>query len=135
MSDRVYYESNAYIKFGFLEHFSCPPYIIFFCFLYFALKISIDKTVYFAIHYGGDIAVLIACSVILDKRIRHEYIGTNLRAPFDICLFTLDVLYLVEIFTLLYLGEFAFQHFQRRFLILKLAAFCLTADNYTCRIC
>ena len=47
------------------------------------------------------VAVLIAGARVLDKRIRHENIRTDLRTPFDIELFALDIVDLVELFSLL----------------------------------
>ena len=55
------------------------------------LQIRIDERIQIAVHDGLDITGLAARADILDKRILHEYIGTDLAAPLNLELIALDI--------------------------------------------
>ena len=70
-------------------------------------QIRIDEIIEIAVHNRLHIAVFAARSVILDERIRHEHIGTNLAAPLNLELIALDIGNFVQMLALLISTSFA----------------------------
>ena len=93
------------------------------------LKVCIDELVDVTVHYRIDVSVLIAGSRILNERVGHEHVVSDLAAPLDVRLVTLNVLDPVELLAKLDLKELCLKHFDRRLLVLELASLGLTSDN------
>ena len=54
-------------------------------------KIGIDEPVQIAVHDAVDVAGLVTCTGVLNQGVGHEDIGTDLAAPFDLQLDSLQV--------------------------------------------
>ncbi|MPN60626.1 hypothetical protein SDC9_208355 [bioreactor metagenome] len=71
--------------------------------------------------------------MILDKRVRHKDIGSDLAAPADFFLITLDIFNFIEMLTLFDLNQFGLQHTHGHLAVLMLASLHLTRYNDTRR--
>ena len=69
------------------------------------LEVSVDEAVDLAVHYRVDVTVLKAGSRVLGEGVGHEYVASDLAAPFNVRLITLNVLDPVELLAELDLHE------------------------------
>ena len=97
------------------------------------LEILIYKAVKVSVHNRVDVTHLIVGTMVLNKIVRMKYIRANLASPAYLLLLSFDVTVLFHILTLFYLHEFGIKHLHSHILILVLAAFVLTRNNYTGR--
>ena len=93
------------------------------------LQICIDKAVEVAVHDRLHIAVLAAGTVILHQRIRHKHVGTDLAAPLDFQLITLNIRDLLQVLALLDLNQLCTQHLHTVILVLELRTLCLAGND------
>ena len=96
-----------------------------------AIQIALDKGIQRTVHNRIDVGGFAAGAGILDEGIGHEDIVTDLAAPLDLLLDTLDVGNVCQMLTLTDLNQLGSQHAQTGFLVLELAAFGLAGNNDT----
>ena len=85
------------------------------------LQIGIDKSVDLTVHDFIHVARFKAGAVVLDQRVGHKDVRTDLRAPFDIGAIALDILDLVQALAQLDLHQLGFEHFERDVSVLRSA--------------
>ena len=92
-------------------------------------QIGVDEAVQLAVHHGVDVAGLIAGTVVLYQLVGHKHVRTDLAAPLDLELYTLDVGDLLGMGLHLKLHQLGAQHPHTGVPVLKLAALGLTGNH------
>ena len=92
-------------------------------------QISPDERIDLAIHDGLNITRLFVGPMILDHRVRLEYIRTDLAAPLDVLLNTLELSHLSLFFLFFLLKELGTQHLETLLAILQLRTLILALNH------